>query len=250
MKLTILGSGTSIVTERRGPSGYLLRINEKNLLLDSGSGSLRKMAESSVNIADIDYAIYTHFHPDHVIDMVSLLFAFMIPGNHKPGTLTLIGPAGMRDFYQNLSKSFNNLLEPKGYNLVIKELTDSDCNFEDFRITSSRVKHTDNSVAYRFETGSGKSLVYSGDTDYCKSIVNLSKDADALLLECSHPKHIKVEGHLNSSFAGRIARESHCRKLILTHFYPICDQYDILGQCREEFSGDTIVAEDLMTIEI
>ncbi|MDR4504759.1 MAG: MBL fold metallo-hydrolase [Candidatus Scalindua sp.] len=250
MNLTILGSGTSIVTPRRGPSGYLLRINDKNLLVDSGSGSLRKLVESSVNIAEIDYAVYTHFHPDHIIDMVSLLFAFMIPGKHKPKNLTLIGPTGMRDFYQNLSKNFNNLLEPKGYNLLIRELTDCSGNFEDFKIISKRVNHTDNSVAYRFEAGSGKSLVYSGDTDYCKNIVNLAKDADALLLECSHPKHMKVEGHLNSSLAGRIARESHCRKLILTHFYPICDQYDIFGQCKENFGGEIIIAEDLMTVKI
>ncbi len=250
MKLTILGSGTSIVTARRGPSGYLLRINDKNLFIDSGSGSLRKIAESSVTIGDIDYAIYTHFHPDHMIDMISLLFAFMIPGSHKPKSLTLIGPTGMRELYHNLSKNFNNLLDPKGYNLVIHELTDRSRNFDDFKLSSRRVKHTDNSVAYRFEAGSGKSLVYSGDTDYCKNIVNLAKDADALLLECSHPKHIKVEGHLNSSLAGRVAREAHCRKLILTHFYPICDQYDILGQCKEEFGGEIVVAEDLMTVEI
>ncbi|GJQ60878.1 MAG: MBL fold metallo-hydrolase [Candidatus Scalindua sp. AMX11] len=250
MQLTILGSGTSIVTARRGPSGYLLRINDKNLLLDSGSGSLRKIVESSVSIGEIDYAIYTHFHPDHTVDMISLLFAFMIPGENKPKTLTLIGPTGMREFYQNLSKNFNHLLEPKGYNLVIVELTDSFREFEDFKITSSRVKHTENSVAYRFDTRRGESLVYSGDTDYCKNIVHLAKDVNALLLECSHPKQLKVDGHLNSSLAGRVARESHCRKLILTHFYPICDKYDIFGQCKEEFGGEIIIAEDLMKITI
>ncbi len=61
---------------------------------------------------------------------------------------------------------------------------------------------------------------------------------------------MKVEGHLNAILAGKIARESNCKKLILTHFYPICDDYDILGQCKEEFSGDIILAEDLMTTEI
>ncbi len=40
------------------------------------------------------------------------------------------------------------------------------------------------------------------------------------------------------------------RKLILTHFYPICDDYDILGECRVEFGGEIVLAEDLMTIEV
>ncbi len=87
-------------------------------------------------------------------------------------------------------------------------------------------------------------------TDYCESIVDLARDVDVLLLECSYPEHIKVDGHLNSTLAGRIARKSNCRKLILTHFYPICDDYDILGQCKEEFNGEIVLAEDLMTIEI
>ncbi len=250
MKLTILGSGTGIVTARRGPSGYLVRINDKTLLLDSGSGTLRKIAETSSSFKEIDYAIYTHFHPDHVVDMISLLFALMIPDDNKRNNLTIIGPTGMKAFYQNLAVNFNNWLEPRGYDLVIKELSDSYIHLEDFKISSCSVKHSDNSVAYRIETRKGKTLVYSGDTDYCKSMVNLARNADALLLECSHPKHIKVEGHLNSTLAGRIARESNCKKLILTHFYPICDDYDILGQCKREFRGEVILAEDLMTVEI
>ncbi len=40
------------------------------------------------------------------------------------------------------------------------------------------------------------------------------------------------------------------RKLILPHFYPICDDYDILGECREEFGGEIVLAEDLMIIEV
>ncbi|ODS30502.1 MAG: beta-lactamase domain-containing protein [Candidatus Scalindua rubra] len=250
MKLTILGSGTGIVTARRSPSGYLININDKTLLLDSGSGTLRKIAEASSSFKDIDYAIYTHFHPDHVVDLISLLFALRIPSNYKSKNLTVIGPSGMKDFYQNLTKVFNNFIDPRGYDLVINELSGDHLDFKDFRITSSLIKHHVNSLAYRIESKEGKTLVYSGDTDYCKGIVDLAKDVDVLLLECSYPKHIKVEGHLNSTLAGRIARESNCKKLILTHFYPICDDYDILGQCKEEFSGEILLAEDLMTIEI
>ena len=250
MKLTILGSGTGTVTARRGSSGYLVRIDDKTLLIDSGSGTLKKVAEASSSFKEIDYAIYTHFHPDHVVDLVSLLFALRIPDNNKDKKLTVIGPSGMKNLYQNLARVFNNCIEPREYDLVIKELSDKRINFEDFKISSKLVKHLENSVAYRIESKEGKTLVYSGDTDYCKSIVSLAKDVDVLLLECSYPKHIRVEGHLNATLAGRIARESHCKKLVLTHFYPICDNYDILGQCRREYNGNIILAEDLMTIDI
>ena len=250
MKLTILGSGTGIVTARRGSPGYLINIADKTLLLDSGSGTLRKIAEASSSFKDIDYAIYTHCHPDHVVDLISLTFALRIPSNYKSKDLTVIGPTGMKEFHQNLTKAFNNVIEPRGYNLTIKELSGDYLEFKDFRLTSSLTKHLDNSLAYKVESENGKSIVYSGDTDYCKSIIDLARDVDVLLLECSYPKHIKVDGHLNSTLAGRIARESQCKKLVLTHFYPLCDDYDILGQCKEEFGGQIVLAEDLMTIEV
>jgi len=73
---------------------------------------------------------------------------------------------------------------------------------------------------------------------------------DILVLECSFPDGKKVEGHLTPSLAGRIALESHCKKLLLTHFYPICDQSDILGQCSQVYPGEIILGEDLMRIAI
>ncbi len=250
MKLTILGSGTAIVTARRGSSGYLIKIADKTLLFDSGSGTMRKIAEASSSFKEIDYAIYTHLHPDHVTDLIALLFALRIPSNYKSKDLTVIGPAGMKEFHRNLTETFNNFIEPIGYDLTISELTDGHLDFGSFRLTSSLINHHEGSLAYRVESKEGKTIVYSGDTDYCENIVNLARNVDVLLLECSYPKHIKVDGHLNSTLAGRIARESNCRKLILTHFYPICDDYDILGQCREEFDGEIVLAEDLMTIDV
>ncbi|KHE92622.1 MAG: hypothetical protein SCABRO_01623, partial [Candidatus Scalindua brodae] len=138
----------------------------------------------------------------------------------------------------------------RGYELTINELSGGHLDFEDFKLTSSLINHHEGSLAYRVESKEGKSIVYSGDTDYCKNIVDLARDVDVLLLECSYPKHIKVDGHLNSTLAGKVARESNCKKLILTHFYPICDDYDILGECREEFSGEIVLAEDLMVFNV
>ncbi len=156
----------------------------------------------------------------------------------------------MKEFHRNLSKVFNNFIEPRGYELTVNELSGGYIDFNDFRLTSSLIKHHEGSLAYRVESKEGKTIVYSGDTDYCENIVDLARDVDVLLLECSYPKHIKVDGHLNSTLAGRIARESNCKKLILTHFYPICDDYDIMEECMEEFRGDIVLAEDLMTIDV
>ena len=93
-------------------------------------------------------------------------------------------------------------------------------------------------------------MAISGDTDYCQTIIDLAFDVDLLVLECSFPDGKKVEGHLTPSLAGRIAAESHCKRLLLTHLYPVCDQFDIVGQCKKIFQGHVIMGEDLMRIKI
>ncbi len=56
-----------------------------------------------------------------------------------------------------------------------------------------------------------------------------------LLLECSCPEGHKVAGHLTPSLAGRIARESGCKSLVLTHIYPECDRHDLMTPLRQEY---------------
>lgn len=101
-------------------------------------------------------------------------------------------------------------------------------------------------IGYRLEFSSGKVLVYSGDTDYCENIVELAKGADVLILECSFPDDLRVEGHLVPSLCAKIAKESGCKVLALSHFYPQWEGRDILRECRSFYNGNIILAEDLM----
>lgn len=110
--------------------------------------------------------------------------------------------------------------------------------------------HIAESVGYRIEFEDGRSMAISGDTDYCQNIIDLASEVDILVLECSFPDGKKVEGHLTPSLAGRIALESQCKKLLLIHFYPICDQSDIVSQCSQVYPGEIILGEDWMRIAI
>ncbi|MBN2246028.1 MAG: MBL fold metallo-hydrolase, partial [Candidatus Aminicenantes bacterium] len=115
---------------------------------------------------------------------------------------------------------------------------------------SKPMAHIYESVGYRIEFKDGRSMAISGDTDYCQNIIDLAFKVDILVLECSFPDGKKVEGHLTPSLAGRIAAESRCKKLLLTHFYPVCDQFDIVGQCKKIYQDQIILGEDLMRVKI
>ncbi|MBI5183042.1 MAG: MBL fold metallo-hydrolase, partial [Nitrospinae bacterium] len=220
------------------------------LLFDSGSGTLGRLIQIGISYRDIDYIFYSHIHPDHVADLVPFLFACKYGDAIREKDLQIVAGKGFNDFFGRLKYVYGEWIEPSSYHLTLKEITDERISYEGFSIIGKPMAHIQESIGYRIESEEGRSIVFSGDTDYCKNIVDMAEDTDLLVLECSFPDEMKVKGHLIPSLAGKIATESHCKKLILTHLYPPCDSIDILGQCKRIFDGEVIIAEDLMKIVV
>jgi ribonuclease BN (tRNA processing enzyme) len=247
-ELIVIGSGTGIPSLRRGAPGLVVRSDRTCLLIDSGSGTLGRMLESGLTYRDLDLLLYTHVHPDHVSDLVPILFASKYADQPRENELLCIGGPGFQSHLEKLKNLYGSWIEPQSYPLTIKEISREGLVYRDLRILSKPVAHIAESIGYRIEFKDGRSMAVSGDTDYCQNMIDLASGVDILVLECSFPEGKKVEGHLTPSLAGRIALESRCRKLLLTHFYPICDQFDIVGQCRQVFPGEIILGEDRMRI--
>lgn len=251
MDLIVTGSGTAPLRAERGPSGYILKVAEQTCLLDGGTGTLLKCLQAGVSYKEIDHLFYTHLHPDHTIDLIPFLFATKhTPGFVRTQKLTLFGPEGVRHFLDRLLDLYGrSMVDEAEYELAIEELSDSRKEMPGFDVQTQPMNHSVPAIGYRFEAG-GKALVYSGDTDVCREIVDLARGADVLLLECSFPDEMKVTGHLTPTEAGQIAAEARVKKVLLTHLYPPCDEHDIVSVCRKQFRGEVVVAEDFMHIEI
>jgi ribonuclease BN (tRNA processing enzyme) len=249
-ELIVIGSGTGIPSLRRGAPGLLVISDGTRLLIDSGSGTLGRMLEVGVTFRDPDLLLYTHIHPDHVSDLVPIIFASKYADHPREKELLCIGGPGFRSYFEKLKNLYGSWIEPNSYQLTIKEICQEAFVYRDLRILSSPMAHISESVGYRIEFKDGKSMAISGDTGYCQNIIDLAFEVDLLVLECSFPDGKKVEGHLTPSLAGRIALESRCKKLLLTHLYPVCDQFDIQRECEQVYKGKIILAEDLLKVKI
>jgi len=254
MKLIILGSGTSVPHPQRASPSIALFIDDQFLLMDIGPGTLRQLAIAGLTFQDIDYVCISHFHPDHTADLIHFLFATRYPPilrTRKP--FTIIAPETFNQFLTLLKRPYGNWLELPDGLMKIEELNTGDKDkkeFDTFTIVSAPVNHTPHSLGFRIEDGSGKIIVYSGDTGYCEEIVDLARDADLLILESSFPDGQGIEGHLTPSQAGDIATRSGVKRLLLTHFYPECLKSDIETQCRKTYQGELILATDLMSLAL
>ena len=249
-EVIVIGSGTGIPSLRRGSPGLLVLAGNARILIDSGPGALRKMLEVGITYRDMDLILYTHLHPDHVADLVAILFASKYGDLPREKDLLCAGGAGFKSYFEKLKGLYGSWIEPQSYQLTIKELSIDLFLFRKIKVLSKPMAHLSSSVGYRIEFEDGKSVAISGDTDYCQNLVQLGYQVDLLVLECSFPDGKKVEGHLTPSLAGRIALESCCKKLLLTHLYPVCDQFDIVNQCKQVYQGQVILGEDLMRIGI
>lgn len=247
MEVIILGSGSGIPSLKRGAPGLAIRIGREILLFDSGPGTLTRLLKVGIDYRKLDYIFYTHFHPDHIAELVPFLFACKYHSAPRTKPLVILGPKGIGNLYFSLLEVYGEWITPVKYSVEIKELDNNPYKGRGWAVSMKHLKHTDPAIGYRLEA-KGKSMVYSGDTDYCHEIVDLAKNSDLFILECSFPERYRIHGHLTPKLAGRIARESGCRRLVLTHLYPICDRYNILSECRKEYKGKLTIARDLLRI--
>jgi ribonuclease BN (tRNA processing enzyme) len=248
MELTVLGSGSLVPTLHRGTAGFVLKVSGRTILIDSGSGTLYRLLQAGLTYNDIDIICYTHVHLDHVGDFPTFLFACKYGMEPRERDLLVIGGKGFVSFYDRLKAVYGDQILSERFDVIVEEEMARD--FGEFAIRTGPVDHIPQSVAFRIESTDGRSVVFSGDTDYSTNLINLAKDADVLVTECSFPDDRKVEGHLTPSFAGKIAQEANAKRLVLAHLYPPCDEVDIAGQCRKTYNGEVIVAEDQMRIKI
>ncbi len=250
MTITLLGTGTGVPSLHRNPPCIVIKFKDKNAIFDSGPGVLKSLLGLGIDCLNLDLIFYTHLHLDHVSEFAAILFAAKVPPTIRKKDLTVYGPSGLKDYYKSIMDLHKETLYTDAYKLDIKEIEDKSIDLEGFKISTKRLEHHGGSMGYRIRTPKDKIAVYSGDTDYCNEVIELSKDADILMVDCSFPDEMKMKGHLSPKGAGKLAREARVKKLVLVHMYPICDQYDLVSQCRKEFKGDVVVGKDLMEFSL
>jgi ribonuclease BN (tRNA processing enzyme) len=221
------------------------------LLVDAGLGTLQKLAALGVSLAEPDVVAFTHLHLDHTAELAPMLFSIKNTGIGRRKPLSLLGAPGFREFYGKLRRTYGNWVEGGDYPLLVEEITDRSVSLGSLVLTAVPVLHTPQSIAFRVEDPeTGKVIAFSGDTAVCPGLVTAARDADVAVFECSFPNERRVEGHLTPGEAGEVANAAKVKRLVLTHFYPECEGADILGQCRETYSGEIILAEDLLRIPV
>ncbi|MBV8857633.1 MAG: MBL fold metallo-hydrolase [Acidobacteria bacterium] len=254
MRLTVLGSGTSVPHPRRSASAHWVEAEGGTLLLDFSAPAVHRIAEEGLDWADLDAVWVSHFHLDHVGGLAPFLFgtkhAPQTRGRRRP--FNVYGPRGTRKLLQSFDEAGGYKLFEQPFPFEVREVSPR-AEFEilpGLRAKTLSTPHTSESLALRLEDAGGTSLVYTSDTGYTEALAGFARAADLFLLECSFFREKPVKLHLELSEAMRLAGLSGARRVVLSHLYPEWDDVDLAAEAKRLWDGETLEARDGLRVNI
>ena len=254
MKLTILGSGTSVPHPERASPAFWLETSSGSILLDISADAPHRMAQELLDWSNLDAIWISHFHLDHIGGLAPFLFGMKWAPQTESRTkpLRIFGPEHAGQLIETIDTANNYRLLEQRFAIEIVEITPGS-NFEILPgVTAATLKtpHTNESLALRLKDADSKPFVYTSDTGFSEDLAPFAKDAALLLMECSFRRNKPIQKHLELADAMRIAHECAPEKLVLTHLYPEWDNIDLAAEARALWPGETIAAKDGLTLEI
>ena len=254
MKLIVLGSGSAVPHPRRSSSAYWLETASGTILLDLAASAVHRMAQENLDWANLDAVWISHFHLDHAGGLAPFLFgtrnAEAMRSRTKP--LRVFGAAGLEKLVRAFDDANDYKLFRQPFPFEIVEIAPG----EDFEILPGAravaldTPHTDESLAVHLRDREGKTIVYTSDTGFTKTLGAFAREVDLLVAECSFFREKPVEKHLKLEEAMFLIRQANPQRAMLTHFYAEWDAVDFEREV-EKFkpSCQIIQAQDGLRLE-
>jgi ribonuclease Z len=221
-ELLVLGTAASIPDAEHDTVALALHGSNWVVLVDCGGSPLYKLARFGVEWEHIRAVVLTHSHADHLYGLPILVQGLWLDGRELP--LPLYGSAQTLEVARDLLALFaladRDDMFPLEWHAVPRREGARVLEIEGVQISASPVVHGKTDTrALRFDNpATGRSIVYSADTEPCQPLIDLAAGAGLLIHEATG----EHEGHSSPAEAAEIAREAGVERLALIH-YPVID---------------------------
>ncbi|MGD8777818.1 MAG: ribonuclease Z [Ignavibacteria bacterium] len=201
-------------------TGILLTTKNDKFVIDPGDGILGYLTKEigPKKILDINDVFISHGHHDHVGGLWSYLTYLSVMKKKKP--LNIYYPKGCLEIisiHNAFQQVYSHELTYQIKLIEIDEPVTLMCNslkIEPFKVKHSEVNNEGKieyipSLGFKF-IYDGKSICYGGDTAYCETLVEKSKDADLAIIEAGAEDEEETDLHMTQEQAiqiGETAKE-------------------------------------------
>lgn len=218
MQLQFVGCGDAFGSGGRFNTCFHVESSGGHFLIDCGASSLIAMKNLPIDRNAIDLILVTHFHPDHFGGVpFFILDAQLVARRTRP--LTIAGPPGLRDWYDRLFAATFPGDRKLPFELAFHEVEIGARNqVHTLAVTPFHVRHDDKAgpcLAYRIEF-EGKTICYSGDTEWTDALLDAARGADLFICECYMFEKV-VRAHLSLSTLRDKLPAIGAKRVVLTH---------------------------------
>jgi ribonuclease BN (tRNA processing enzyme) len=237
--LTLLGTGTCQIEFERRASSVLLELDDTYILFDCGHGVVQRLLDAGVQHNQVDHVVLSHFHPDHVSDLIPFLHAgAWSRQNPRSSDIHVYGPAGVQSLIDGFVRIFGiDAFQQSSYSLVVHQVTEGffGIGFQNFEFLSLPPA---GNHGLRF-TYNGKTYALTGDSHFHAEEVEFLKGIDLAVID---------SGHLEDEEIVELAVASQARMIVCSHLYREIDapRLQILAEQRG-YRGAITVGRDLMS---
>ena len=100
LRVTFLGTGGSLPTSNRNPSGIMVNRKGELMLFDCGEGTQQQMMRAKTGMMALSSIFISHFHADHMLGIPGLIQTMSFQGRTEP--LTIYGPRWVGKFTEHM----------------------------------------------------------------------------------------------------------------------------------------------------
>ncbi len=202
MECVFLGTGYSIITERRHNTSLFLRKGNAAVMIDGNGAAVRRLTSYGYAFEELEHIFLTHEHVDHVgamgniINQIWLKSCYYRQDNVRTKPLHIHANARTVTVVQNLLAALQVPQSPQLFPLEYHVLPyeGGELNIDGIAITYFPVDHSAPcfGIAVR---GEKRGLVYSADTQPLPSIYAHLQENDVLIHECNSVDDAVNAGH-------------------------------------------------------
>jgi ribonuclease BN (tRNA processing enzyme) len=240
MTLTILGSGDAVASGGRFHTCFHLQAGDHEILIDCGGSGIVSLQRAGIATDRIRAILLSHLHGDH---FGGLPFFFIdakyVAKRRRP--LTIAGPPGLEArVTQTTDLMFPGVLA-SGLPFPVEYLElqpGRPAAVGTVAVLAAEVVHPSGAPSYALRvTGGGRTMAYSGDTEWTDALIEVARGAHLFVCEC-YAFDEPVPGHLSyETLAGRRA-DLACDRLLLTHMNAAMLQHVALRDLAIETAFD------------
>ena len=262
VQLQILGSGGPD-TVGRASASYLLWIDGvSRIMVDAGGGAKHQFQLADGRLDDVDLVALSHLHPDHSVDLPSLLWP-------EGGSFAVSGPTAGGAF-PSIEEFLERLFGADGAYRVLEaeidlhplsvDVTDDDpveiWREDDVLVQGTGVPHGDvPTVGYRIDVGDLSMALASDQNGTDPSFIDFIDAVDLLIIHLGGTEDATGEIadlHARPSVWGAMAAAANVGHVVVSHIGTSSAQElnANLAILRENFGGRLTVGEDLMCIDV